>query len=321
MTDGGLLEIRDERLRELVVDEPLTRLETGFRFIEGPVWHQAECHLVFSDILADRMYRRSAAGELTTYRRPSRMANGNAYDGVGRLLTCEHATSRLVREEADGTLTVLAESCDGRELNSPNDVVVARDGTILFTDPAYGRGAPYGVPREPELPFRGVYRVDPGAGELSLLADDFDGPHGLCLSADERYLFVNDTERRHIRRFGFDGRALTGGAVWAEVAGEGIGVPDGMKVDSAGNLYCTGPGGIHVFDAEATCLGVIRVPENPANFAWGEGDLRSLYICATASLYRCRTRLPGLASATPSTSTSSALPGSVEGTGRRTLGD
>ena len=298
MTDGGLLDIRDERLHELVVDEPLACLETGFRFIEGPVWHQSERHLVFSDIQADRMYRRSAAGELTTYRRPSRMANGNAYDGAGRLLTCEHATSRLVREEADGTLTVLAKSYDGRELNSPNDVVVARDGTILFTDPAYGRGAPHGVPRDSELPFRGVYRIDPGTGELSLLAEDFDGPNGICLSADERYLFVNDTERRHIRRFGFDGRNLTDGGVWAEVAGHGIGVPDGMKVDSAGNLYCTGPGGIHVFDAEATCLGIIRVPEDPANFAWGGRDLRSLYICATTSLYRCRTKLPGLAPAT-----------------------
>ncbi|WP_243794474.1 SMP-30/gluconolactonase/LRE family protein [Saccharopolyspora gloriosae] len=295
MADGEVLEIRDERLRELVVDEPLARLQTGFRFIEGPVWNQAEGYLLFSDIQADRMYRRSATGELTTYRRPSRMANGNAYDGASRLLTCEHATSRLVREEADGGLSVLAERFDGRELNSPNDVVVAKDGTILFTDPVYGRVAPHGVPREPELPFRGVYKVDPASGELSLLAKDFNGPNGLCLSVDERYLFVNDTERLHIRRFGFDGGALTGGVVWAEVAGEGIGVPDGMKVDSSGNLYCTGPGGIHVFDADATCLGVIRVPENPANFTWGGRDLCSLYICATTSLYRCRTKLPGLA--------------------------
>jgi gluconolactonase len=274
-----------------VADEPLLRVATGFRFLEGPVWHPVDRSLVFSDIQDNKMSRLSAVGELSTYRLPSRMANGNAYDRKGRLVTCEHATSRLVREEPDGTLTVLADRYDGKELNSPNDVVVARDGTIFFTDPVYGRGRTYGVPRSPELSFRGVFRLR--GGELSVLADDFDGPNGLCLSLDERFLFVNDTERGHIRRFDLT-VASPEGAVWATVTGEGRGEPDGMKLDSAGHLYCTGPGGIQVFDVEGTCLGVIGVPEAVANFTWGDDDLRSLYVCASTSLYRCRTRVAGV---------------------------
>jgi len=171
---------------------------------------------------------------------------------------------------------------------------VKSDGGIYFSDPTYGRVEYYGVPREPELAFRGVYRADPGGGPLKLLADDFGQPNGLCFSLDEARLFVNDTERGHIRVFAVrpDG-TLAHGRLWAETVGEGAGAPDGMKIDSAGNLYCCGPGGIHVFDPRANCLGVIRTPEVAANFCWGDDDMRSLFITASTSLYRIRVQVPG----------------------------
>ena len=222
------------------------------------------------------------------------MANGNAYDGQGRLVTCEHSSSRVTRTELDGTITVLATHYDDKELNSPNDIVVRRDQTIFFTDPDFGRRPRFGIPRPSELPYRGVYLIRPD-GELRLLADDFDQPNGLCLSLDETRLFVNDSPRRHIRVFDVDGDRLTGGEVWAETGGaEGERTPDGMKFDSAGNLFCVAPGGIHVFDGEGVRLGVILVPENVANFAWGEDDLRSLLITASGSLYRVRVEVPGI---------------------------
>ena len=180
------------------------------------------------------------------------------------------------------------------ELNSPNDIVVKSDGAIYFTDPTYGRMEYYGVPREPQLGFRAVYRLDPQGGELTLLADDFSQPNGLCFSSDERLMYVNDTERGHIRVFDVRGDGtLAGGRVFAQLIGEGAGAPDGMKIDSNGNLYCCGPGGIHVFDSSANCLGVIRVPKPAANFNWGGDDLRSLFITASASLYRIDVRVPG----------------------------
>ncbi len=288
------VEVRDPRFREVVGDDaPMERLGAGFAFTEGPVWHPVERHLVFSDMPGDHMRRWSEAGGVTTFRRPSNKANGNAYDPAGRLVTCEHATSRVTRTEPDGALSVLATHFEGRELNSPNDVVVKRDGAICFTDPNYGRREYFGVPREQELDFQGVYRIAPD-GALSLLADDFAQPNGLCFDGPEARLFVNDTERGHIRVFDVgDGGAVTGGGVWAEVTGELAGAPDGMKTDSEDHVYCTGPGGIHVFAPDAACLGVILVPEGVANFTWGDGDLRSLFITASTSLYRTRVRVPG----------------------------
>ena len=152
----------------------------------------------------------------------------------------------------------------------------------------------YGVPREPELAFRGVYPVLPETGTIEVLADDFGQPNGLCFDLEEQRLFVNDTECCHIRVFEVraDGR-LGGSRVWAEPAGDGPGAPDGMKIDAAGNLFCTGPGGVHVFGPDAVCLGVIRLPEVAANFTWGDPDLCGLFVCASTSLYRVRLALPG----------------------------
>jgi gluconolactonase len=273
------------------------QLATGFGFTEGPIWHPDEGCLIFSDMPHNRMRRWSPEEGITIFRDPSNMANGNCIDAQGRILTCEHATSRVTRTEKDGSITVLATHWNGKELNSPNDIVVADDGSIYFTDPTYGRMEYFGVPREPELDFRGVYRIVPDTEdghELQLLVDDFGQPNGLCLSLDGTRLFVNDTDTNQVRVFEVDGQGrLTGGRVWCEVAGESDGVADGMKVDSAGNLYCTGPGGIHVFDEGATLLGVIPSPEVVANFNWGGDDLKSLFLTASTSLYRVRVNTPG----------------------------
>ncbi len=290
------VEIRRDGFRDVVGDDvEIEQIGGGFAFTEGPIWHPRERHLIFSDMPGDHMRRWRADGGIETFRRPSNKANGNAYDRQGRIVTCEHATSRVTRTGPDGAIEVLASHWDGKALNSPNDIVVKSDGGIYFTDPTYGRLEYYGVPREVELPFRGVYRIEPGDNRLTLLADDFGQPNGLCFSRDETRLFVNDTEHAHIRVFdvGADG-TLSNGRVWAAPAGAGDGAPDGMKIDSAENLFCTGPGGIHVFDPDGGCLGVIRFPEVVANFTWGDDDLCGLFVTASTSLYRVRVKVPGL---------------------------
>ncbi|MBM3489970.1 MAG: SMP-30/gluconolactonase/LRE family protein [Alphaproteobacteria bacterium] len=290
------IETRDPRFASIVDrDAALERLVTGCKFTEGPVWHPVERQLIFSDMPDDHMRRWRPGGGIETFRRPSNMANGNAYDRQGRLITCEHASSRLTRTEADGRIVTLASHHEGKQLNSPNDVAVRRDGAIYFTDPSYGRMDYYGVKREPELSYRGLYRLSPDGRSLRLLADDFGQPNGLCFAADERRLFVNDTERQHIRAFAVqaDG-SLADGRLFAETKGEGAGAPDGMKLDAQGNVYCAGPGGIHVFDPAGIALGVVRMPEYTANFCFGDDDLRTLYVCAATSLYRLRLRTPGL---------------------------
>ncbi|MBN9075588.1 MAG: gluconolactonase [Rhizobiales bacterium 65-79] len=284
----------DADFADIVGEVALETVGSGYGFVEGPIWHPYEKWLIFSDMPGNRMRRLTADGRIEIFREPSNKANGNTLDRRGRILTCEHATSRVTRTEADGRIVVLATHYDGKELNSPNDIVVAADGAIYFTDPTYGRMEFYGVLREQELSFQGVYRIDVN-GALTLLADDFAQPNGLCFSLDASRLFVNDTERQHIRVFNVasDGK-LTGGAVWAETRGKGRGAPDGMKIDSRGNLYCCGPGGIHVFNPSSDFLGVIPMPEHTANFTFGDDDLRSLYITASTSLYRQRVRVPGL---------------------------
>ena len=290
------VEIRDERLRQIIqATADLERLATGFDFTEGPIWNHVEKHLTFSDMPGDHMRRWTANDGISTFRMPSNKANGNAFDRAGRMVTCEHATSRVTRTEADGSIKVLASHYQGKELNSPNDVVVSSSGSIYFTDPTYGRLEYFGVPRDTELAFQGVYRIDDDGGSLTLLADDFMQPNGLCFTPDEKRMYINDTEAGHIRVFDVAGDGgLSGGEIWADVVGEGNGAPDGLKVDVDGNVYCCGPGGIHVFADDATSLGVIKVPEVAANFCWGDADMMSLFITASTSLYRVRAKIPGL---------------------------
>jgi gluconolactonase len=289
------VEIRDPSFVDIVGDASLDRLATGFGFLEGPVWHPYEKWLVFSDIPNNRMHRWRPAGAIEVFREPSQMANGNTLDREGRLISCEHATSRVTRVMQNGASEVLATHYLGKELNSPNDIVVASDNSIYFTDPNYGRKAYFGVPRSPDLSIQGVYRIEGDGSRLTLLVDDFLQPNGLCFSFDATRLFVNDTERQHIRVFNIGpAGGVTGGGVWAKTEGEGPGAPDGMKIDSRGNVYCCGPGGIHVFEPLGNSLGVIHTPEPCANFAFGDDDLRTLFITASSSLYRMRVRVPGL---------------------------
>lgn len=297
------VEVRDDRFHDVVGDGSagLETLGEGFVFTEGPAWDPHERHLTFSDIPTSTMHRWDAdTGAIAQIREKTHKTNGNTYDAQGRLLSCEHITSRVTRAETDGRTSVLASHYEGRELNSPNDIVVRSDGDIYFTDPASGRRfALYGEVRKQDLDFQGFFRVAPDGTGLTLLADDFETPNGLCFSLDERQLFVNDTARGHIRVFDLaeDG-AVTGGAVWADLTGNDFpgvaGVPDGMKIDSLGNLYCTGPGGVQVFAPDATCLGVIRIPHKVGNFTFGGNDMCDLFVTASEYLLRTRVRVPGL---------------------------
>lgn len=288
------VDIRDERLLSIIDPQAeLEQLATGFDFTEGPIWHPDYQSVIFSDIMGNSLFSWSETAGLVKRNRHSYMANGNAYDHAGRIITCEHATSRLTRTDVTaGTYEVLASHYDGKQLNSPNDVVVRSDGAIFFTDPTSGRSAGYGIPREPELSFAGVYCLR--EGELTLLVDDFSKPNGLCFSRDESVLFINDTDRQHIRAFRVANNGmLSDSKLWAETKGEWEGVPDGMKIDTQDNIYCCGPGGIHVFDANGVCLGVILMPEKTANFVFGGADFCDLYVTASTSLYRLPVRVAG----------------------------
>lgn len=263
------------------------------RFTEGPVWHPVEHHLTFSDIPASRIYRCSEGGLLSTLVEASCHANGNAYDGYGNLVTCEHGTSRVVRR-VGGECEILADRWQGRELNSPNDVIVARDGAIFFTDPPFGRQSrAFGGRRPVPQAINGVYRLD--GRELALMAGDFDLPNGLCLSPDQRSIFIADTGRQHIRRFEVEADgAWRGGAVWADVPSGEIAAPDGLKCDAAGNIFVSGEGGVHIFDADARHVEHIPVPELVANFTHGGADMKTLFIAASSSIYRARVTVPGI---------------------------
>ena len=282
-----------EAAREIIPDGAvIEHLATGFGFTEGPVWPGDS--LLFSDIPMNRIVRWRPCPEgpqVTTFRFPSGNSNGLTFDRSGRLIACEHSTRRLTLTEADGTIRVLADRYQGKRLNSPNDVVVRSDGSTYFTDPPYGLA---NLTDWKELPFNGVYRLDP-AGHLHLLADDFERPNGLAFSPDEQVLYVNDTERGHIRAFDVssDG-AVSRGRVLIEMRGDEPGRPDGMKVDTRGNIYCTGPGGFWVISPQGTCLARVRPPELPANLAWGDADRRSLYLTCRTGLYRLRLNVPGV---------------------------
>ena len=275
-------------------DAAIERVATGFVFTEGALWHSRDGYLLFSDIIGNQMHCWSEPAGLRSFRQPSHMANGNAWDLQGRLLTCEHATSRVTRTELDASITVLASHFKGLELNSPNDIVVKSDGAIYFTDPIFGRRAPHGVPREPALDHRSVYRIAPTGGALARLSPMLEQPNGLCFSLDEQQLYVNDSPRKQIHVYAVqpDG-SLGAGRLFAQLLGDEPGVPDGMKVDLQGHVYCCGPGGIHVLQPDGRCIARIRLPEKACNFAFGDADHRTMYVTACTSVYRLRLRVPG----------------------------
>jgi gluconolactonase len=272
-------------------DSKVEKVASGFEFVEGPVWNSQGGFLLFSDIPANRIYKWSQEKMVEVFRKPSGNSNGLTYDKEGRLIICEHGTRRVSRIEKDGSYTVLAEKFQGKRLNSPNDVVVKSDGAIYFTDP------PYGIkPEQQELPFQGVFRLDPSTKKLALLVEDFPRPNGLAFSPDEKVLYVADssTEQRHVRAFNVrSGGTLSNGRVFAETRSKKPGNPDGIKVDTEGRLYVSASG-VWVFDEDGKHLGNIETREMPANLAWGDKDWKTLYITARTSLYRIRLNVAGI---------------------------
>ena len=276
---------------------PVGQLGTGYEFTEGPIWHPKENYLLFSDMPGDVRRRWDASG-VREVMRPANKCNGMTYDAELNLIVCEHSTSALVRERPDGRREVLASHYEGRELNSPNDVCVSSSGSIYFTDPWYGRMPVFGVERPRELGFQGVYRVVPGreGQEPELLTERhlFEMPNGLCFSPDEKLLYINDTERALIRAFDVaaDG-TLTNGRLFASGIKSELkaGVPDGMKCDAGGNVWVTAPGGVWVYNPSGTLIGKLAVPEMVANLHWGGPDWRTLYLCATHSVYTVTTKV------------------------------
>jgi gluconolactonase len=290
------LDVRDQRLHDIIpADAEFETISSGRRFLEGPAWHPYEKHLRFSDIMGNATLQWSESDGLSLYRANSHMANGNTYDRQGRLLSAHHASSRVTRMDDNETMTVLASHYQGKELNSPNDIVVKSDGTIYFTDPPYGREAKVGIPRDCQLDFHGLYRLDPSDNSLTLLSKDFNRPNGLCFSPDESLLYVNDTPEQTIRVFDVnEGGTLANGRLFAETGGDGPGGPDGMKIDREGNLYCCAAGGLHIFAADGIFLGCLRTPMQVTNFTFGDVDLRGIYLTGITTLYRTRARIPGL---------------------------
>lgn len=267
-------------------------LATGFIFTEGPLWHP-EGYWLFVDVRREpgAIFKLTPGGEPEIYRDPSNGSNGLTFDLEGRLVMCEGDGRRMSRREQDGSIVPLAERWDGKRLNRPNDVVCRSDGSIYFTNPG-GR-----VPAEErEIDFSGVHRIMPD-GSVTAVVTNTEYPNGLAFSPDESILYVTNTrERMYIAAYDVlpDG-TTTNGRVFADLSSdEPDGVPDGMKVDSAGRVYSTGPGGCWVFEPDGTYLGIIRLPEIPANCAWGGEDNRTMFFTARTSVYTLRMRTAGI---------------------------
>jgi len=262
---------------------PVTLVADGFRFTEGPVWVADKGTLLFSDIPADRIYR----ADKSVVREPSGESNGLILDLEGRLLAAEHANRRVTRTEEDGTITVIADRFEGKRFNSPNDIAVRSDGLILFTDPPYGLPGGFDGPNA-ELDFSGVYAVMPGEAPVCLIRD-FDRPNGLAFSIDEQTLYVADTTGNHIRAFDIaeDG-SLSNDRVFYNLP-----TPDGMCLDTEGNIYCTAADGVHIISPDGEQVGRIETPQPPANCAFGGEDGKTLFITARTAVYQVATTHPG----------------------------
>lgn len=284
------VDILDARFRALVPGAArLERIATGMRWTEGPVWFPDHQCLLFSDIPSDRIWRWTPDGTLSLFRAPSNFANGHTRDAQGRLVSCQHGTRSVTRTEASGQITTLADCYEGKPLNSPNDVVVQRDGTIWFTDPTYGILSDYEGHKAPqEQAHRNVFRLDPD-GNLTAVARDLVQPNGLAFSPDETLLYVADSGASHdpdlprvIRRYRVGDGALGEGADFVHIP---CGVPDGMRVDSDGNLWTSAGDGVHCFAPDGTPLGRIAVPEVVSNLTFGGPRGNQMFITASTSVY------------------------------------
>lgn len=296
--------ISDEFLNVVDINSDEQVLAEGFRFLEGPVWDGNEKTVTFSDVRASVIYRWRESNGAVPLIRDTEKAIGNTYDREGRLLTCTHKSSQVVRYNADGTEPkVMASHYLGKELNSPNDIIVRSDGKIYFTDPHFGRrNTPNGFYRGEELPQekRGVYMLEPVSGELTQLYGDFITPNGLCFSPDEKLLYVAASMQN--RLFVFDVREDGTIENCRLFAHAWTGDPDGLKCDSAGNIYAACLDGIQVYDKTGKPLGIVNTSIHTTNFCFGGEDMCTVY-CATGvppdpadhgALLSFRTLIPGI---------------------------
>jgi gluconolactonase len=269
-------------------DAKLETVATGFGFTEGPMWDPAG-FLYVSDETTNKIFRVYPKGrkeEVITLGDP----DGNTFDRRHRLIDCASVLRAIIEVKPYGKYRVLADRYEGRHLNSPNDVIVGPDGALYFTDPTLDLVAG----EKQEIPFQGVYRLD-DSGNLRLLTRDLGQPNGLAFSPDGKKFYVDDDEKRNIRVYDVaaDGTLTNGRVFGEEPGGKGDGVPDGIKVDDQGNLFVTGPKGVWVWDANGNHLGTILMPEQPANLTWGDPQYDTLYIAATTSVYRLKTKTRG----------------------------
>ena len=287
---GGSIVQQAERTFDRIVpqDAPVEQVATGFQFTEGPAW-DGKGGLLFSDIPADTIYKVDEAGEVSTFLKPSGKSNGLMFDTDGTLIACRHWERDVARVTTDGAVTVLASTYGGKTLNSPNDCVIADDGVIYFTDPHYGLE---GRPKEQDI--EAVYRLAPD-GTVTRVVDEMTRPNGIFISPDGETLYVADSQDKKVRAYTLqDDGSATDGRDLISVASEEPGTADGMTLDTDGNLYCTGGGGVWVISPEGQHLGTIEVPEVPANCTFGGAERNVLYITARASLYRIRLNATGL---------------------------
>jgi len=290
--------ISPEMNRIVAANQEVEELGAGFGgdlgVAEGPVWWKEGGYLLFSDIHANQRMKYAQGEAVSVFSEPTNRANGLTRDLQGRLIAAEHDSRRVTRQEHDGSITVIASSYKGRQLNRPNDVIVKSDGCIYFTDPWSIQH-----PQEQwDLEFSGVYRVTPDLGRLTLLINDFVLPNGLAFSPDESVLYINDSRRGHIRAWDLlptGALALGTGRIFADLRGDREGIPDGMKVDVEGNVYCGGAGGVWVIDPSGKVLGIIVHGKSATtNIAWGDDDWRTLYITSRNELMRVKLNIPGM---------------------------
>lgn len=285
-------EIIDPRFKDFVLpNAPLEKLGEGFRWLEGPVWFADLQCLLVSDVPNNRIMRWTESGGVSVFRAPSDFANGHTRDREGRLIGCSHHDRSIRRTELDGSVTTLVDRYQGKRLNSPNDVVVKSDGTIWFSDPQYGIASDYeGGKQASEMPAN-LYRFDPRGGSLSVVADDFEGPNGLCFSPDEKLLYVSECGPpfardpvQHIRVFDVtdDGRQLRNARVFHTVT---PGMADGFRCDEDGNLWSSAGDGVHCIAPDGTLLGKLKVPHTVSNVCFGGRHRSRLFICGSQTLY------------------------------------
>jgi gluconolactonase len=289
---GEAYEILDRRFARLVNrTAKLELLDATSRWAEGPAYVPAGRYLLWSDVPGDRIMRwDESSGHVSVFRSPSQNANGNTLDRQGRLVTCEQLTRRVTRTEHDGPVTVVADRIGGRRFNSPNDVVVASDGAIWFTDPTYGIDSDYeGRRAASEIGQSRLYRVDASDASVRVVGDDFVQPNGLAFSPDQRRLYVSDTGRTHvedgpahIRAFDVHEGRLTGGGVFAECP---VGLFDGFRLDEDGNVWTSAGDGVRCYAPDGTLIGMIHIPEAVANVCFGGPARNRLFICATSAVY------------------------------------